>query len=75
VNETKAGRTVAVLGNFVVKVALRITDARQEVETAVAARGPPDPGRREDGGNQRCIVGVSEMKKREKKEKKKRKAL
>lgn len=33
-------RTVAMLGNFVVEVALRITDARQEVGTAEAARGP-----------------------------------
>lgn len=39
-NETKAKRTAATLGNFVVKVALRITDARQEVGTAEAARGP-----------------------------------
>lgn len=40
VNETKARRTAAPLGNFVVEVALRITDARQEVGTAEAARGP-----------------------------------
>lgn len=41
VNETKAKRAAAAtLGNFVVvKVALRITDARQEVGTAEAARG------------------------------------
>lgn len=45
VNETKAKRTAATLGNFVVKVALRITDARQEVGTAEAARGPDDGGR------------------------------
>jgi len=47
VNETKAKRTAAPLGNFVVKVALRITDARQEVGTAEAARGP-DACRREE---------------------------
>ena len=35
------------MGNFVVKVALRITDARQEVGTAEAARGP-DAYRREE---------------------------
>lgn len=35
------------MGNFVVKVALRITDARQEVGTAEAARGP-DACRREE---------------------------
>jgi len=55
VNETKAGRTVAVLGNFVVKVALRITDARQEVGTAVAARGSPDTG----GGERTEGTGVA----------------
>jgi len=77
-----------VLGNFVVKVALRITDARQEVGTAVAARGPSplppspslphrDTGRREDRGNRRCIVGASEraseMKKRGRKKEKREK--
>lgn len=50
VNETKAKRTAATLGNFVVKVALRITDARQEVGTAEAARGPDDGGRGGRGG-------------------------
>lgn len=61
VNETKAKRTAATLGNFVVKVALRITDARQEVGTAEAARGPWHGGREGQGGGRgrRCIVGVS----------------
>lgn len=60
VNETKAGRTAAPLGNFVVKVALRITDARQEVGTAEAARGPGAWTRGARGRRgRRCIVGVS----------------
>lgn len=60
-NETKARRTVATPGNFVVvKVALRITDARQEVETAEAARGSETVTRGAEGRrDRRCIVGVS----------------
>lgn len=60
-NETKAKRAVATLGNFVVvKVALRITDARQEVGTAEAARGPGMGTRGAEGRrDRRCIVGVS----------------
>lgn len=38
--QKRRGPGAATLGNFVVKVALRITDARQEVGTAEAARGP-----------------------------------
>lgn len=71
VNETKARRTAAPLGNFAVEVALRITDARQEVGTAEAARGPRrvDEGAARTGGARRCIVGVSGRAKWKKKEK------
>lgn len=74
-NETKAKRTAATLGNFVVKVALRITDARQEVGTAEAARGPDDGvgrGGRGGGGEEALPTlhcgseRASEMKKKKK---------
>lgn len=59
--QKRRGPLAATLGNFVVKVALRITDARQEVGTAEAARGSRHGGRegQEGGRGRRCIVGVS----------------
>lgn len=76
-NETKARRTAAApLGNFVVEVALRITDARQEVGTAEAARGPRCAGERSARtGGRSTLHCRSERASEMEKKRKKREAL